>query len=280
MNRYLTALLVALTLSAAPPAMAQNCTDCTTCGEGVAAGGRCAACRAGYPCQQCGCHGGAGCIDCPTPGACTADGICYPKRNTWGHYQGGWSRWPGDYDDPLPAGVRARGDGDLPGVLIEIPKTEEDLQAPPSSDAEEEGENGESTEDEGPGVGASLPPLLPTSPLTTPPGGLSNPPRGPAPGGPAPGGNDPPPSLPPLPGFNRPLSTPPGGGIGSGDGFSRVRPLPPTRRTAAASDRDLPPTLPAGFGVVLPASATGQGAAHTATPLGALPTPAAPVHLR
>ena len=173
-----------------------------------------------------------GCNDC-REGTCTADGVCYPKRSTWGYYTQRWTRWPGDKDDALPEGSAAAVEQDLPPINVEIPPEIEDLQAPPPSDAEATDEAGEAPAgEEGSGAAdINLPPLPPIQPLS--------PPR--------PGGDTPP----PLPGFPTPPPTP--GAAGPVGGFSQQRPALPSEsrqptpvrpRRWAPLAQDAPPALP------------------------------------
>lgn len=177
------------------------------------------------------------------PAPCTADGICHPKRATWGYYQPRWSRWPGEQDDtfPTPAGDRSVV-SPLPPVQ-EIAPELEDQQAPPPSDAELNEEEPAAGEEEGSGTSEiDFPPLPPLRPL-----------------GPAPGASpDPPPALPQF--------SPPTGGEAPGldAGFSYHTPPMPQQpvsvlqlnapqpgsvRPAAKSNSgsDAPPALPASF---------------------------------
>src|SRR3990170_2383964 len=70
-------------------------------------------------------------VDPPTPPACTPDGICYPKRETWGYYPGRWRSWPGELRDGAVA--EPRPDELLRPDLrpyITPPPVEEDLASP------------------------------------------------------------------------------------------------------------------------------------------------------
>ena len=43
-------------------------------------------------------------VDKPSPPPSCADGVCYPKVNTWGYYQRQWRPWPGAEElEPTPA---------------------------------------------------------------------------------------------------------------------------------------------------------------------------------
>ncbi|MEN1678228.1 MAG: hypothetical protein AAGJ46_01440 [Planctomycetota bacterium] len=206
--------------------------------------------------------------------------MCYPRLKTWGHYQGSWGRWPGDFDDPLPEGPRSIDEVEIPSTPVIKPQ-DEDREAPPAADDEAADDEGsESAEAEGPTVGDELPPLPPPRQLGAPPAGDDD--------------DDPPPA---FPGFN----PPPAGGAGPGllDGFSArpmKQPTPAIRRpiartpvamprplpapaAAKAMDQDLPPALPAELQAVSQrvrqAAAYSQGPGYV-TPLGALP--AAPAY--
>ncbi len=180
-------------------------------------------------CQQCGPGGGCpgtcyGCRDNCQEGACTADGVCYPKRSTWGFYRQRWGRWPGDFEDPLPEGrARASEGSQIPEGLPDIDKTEEELRAPPSSEESAEDE----TDEEEPGAEgeSSLPPLPP----------LSAPPRA--------GDFNPPPA---LPGGFPPPSAP-----GPNTDFSMNS---PPAIQAAYMEQDAPPALPATLANLIQAS--------------------------
>lgn len=215
-------------------------------------------CSAGQPCDcgpACqGCRAGGGCCE----GQCV-DGMCYPKRSTWGFYQQRWKRWPGEYDDAAPTTRAEQGEGELPGVNIEIPPAEEDLQAPPPTEQERpEGpaEDEETSEEEGGAAEIRLPPL---PPLGTPPGStLGNPP-------------------PAFPGFpTQPpadMRPPTETGPDPEGEFSQHRPV--LRRLAPVVE-DAPPALPRGFmkllsrGTAEPASYTpaqpGQGRPYQVQP--------------
>lgn len=218
---------------------------------------------------------GQACYSTPClPPPCAADGICHPKRETWGYYAPRWNRWPGDYDDAFPSPAdQPTGASPLPAVQ-EIPPELEDQQAPPPSDAELEEEGGDSIEEEGEGAAdIDLPPLPPLRPLGTPPGA----------------GADPPPALPrfnpPGQGLDgpRPQFTPPRGGQGPGldSGFSyhpvepslaepaglqlnapRARGAKPKRTSVSG---DAPPALPASFTKLLNRSNIAQAAYQEAS---------------
>ncbi len=73
-----------------------------------------------------------------TPCSCAADGICRPKRDTWGHYHTRWRTWPGEKIErsPVEAGESEDEDTQLPDDLedLELPKKEqEDLRVAPKA---------------------------------------------------------------------------------------------------------------------------------------------------
>lgn len=67
-----------------------------------------------------------------TPCPCAADGMCYPRRETWGNYKTQWRTWPGDTVglSPTPA------DGTTPDMKEQLPPyvrprvDQEDLRGP------------------------------------------------------------------------------------------------------------------------------------------------------
>ena len=72
-----------------------------------------------------------------TPCACAADGICRPKRDSWGHYKTKWRPWPGDPTDRTPeAADQTAQDSDVPPLddFETPPAIEEDLRAPKKRD--------------------------------------------------------------------------------------------------------------------------------------------------
>lgn len=161
------------------------------------------------------------CADCPTACPCAAEGVCRPKRDTWGYYPTRWSRWPSDPGDRTES--MGQGDSQLP-TLVVPPKIEEDRAAPAPSDAEEAPQ---ADETDTPDVDLPDLPPLPDLPGAAPAGMPAERPDGP-------------PELPPLPG----LSPPPGIG-------------PPTGGPGASNRRTLrrenePPPLPTSFARLLP----------------------------
>lgn len=192
--------------------------------------------------QQCGdrcpvdCRRGDACghvmgLDPSLPHPCTADGICYPKRNTHGYYAQRWRRWPGVADDPLP-NQEAQGESILKPFETPDPTIEDRQAPPPSEDPDEEEAAGEFGEG---GDEMSLPPLPPARPFGAPaPGGAA--PAGDQPPllpfeRPAPGGFSPPPSGPPA---ATPPTTPRPGGLFGPQGRVKLR----------KDDSDGPPPLP------------------------------------
>ena len=187
-------------------------------------------------CQTGACDGpqrlGFAGVDGATVPPCTAEGGCYPKRNTFGFYATRWRTWPGaKYGGPAP--TAADPSEDVP--VIDPPTAEEeDQQAPPPiEDAESpsaEGEGGGQFDAEPPGAEINLPPL-PEGPLPTTPK-----PARPQGGPPA------------LPfGFAPPTNSP-------GPGPQDWRPTPnpvsavPSRLPEPANaGADAPPPLPFGF---------------------------------
>ncbi len=70
----------------------------------------------------------------PTPCPCTADGVCRPNRDSWGHYETRWRTWPGDPASQEPTQADgATPDRDEPRSLpsFETPLPQhEDLRGP------------------------------------------------------------------------------------------------------------------------------------------------------
>ncbi len=115
---------------------------------------------------------GFACVDHATVPPCTAEGACYPKRNTFGYYKTRWRTWPGaKYGGPSP--TAAEPTEDVPVIDPHVAE-EEDKQAPQpieevaSPSAEGEGGAGGQFDSEPPGVEINLPPL-PEGPLPTTP---------------------------------------------------------------------------------------------------------------
>ncbi|MEM8943793.1 MAG: hypothetical protein AAGD11_01315 [Planctomycetota bacterium] len=85
--------------------------------------------RVGYALGDCAC----GCSP-STPCACAADGVCRPKRDSWGHYKTRWRAWPGEPSGQTPTLADQQGAA-APEVTplpdYETPLLEqEDLRAP------------------------------------------------------------------------------------------------------------------------------------------------------
>lgn len=72
-----------------------------------------------------------------TPCPCAADGVCRPKRTTWGHYNTRWRTWPGEQAGrtPTPADQTADEAEEIdPLGPFETPKPEqEDLRTAPKA---------------------------------------------------------------------------------------------------------------------------------------------------
>lgn len=107
-------------------------------------------------------------VHCPRPDSpcpCAADGMCYPKRDTWGSYKTQWHAWPGESVGMTPT----RADGTLPdgGQLqpyIRPRLDQEDLRGParpPRATAPVDGAapaaNGAAPAANGPAPGANAP---------------------------------------------------------------------------------------------------------------------------
>lgn len=100
-------------------------------------------------------------VDKPSPPPSCADGVCYPKVNTWGYYQRQWRPWPGAEElEPTPAEPMVR---PVPGIppYETPPPQEEDRRAPPPTKPAER----DTPEFTPP---ATMP--SPATPGTTPPG--------------------------------------------------------------------------------------------------------------
>lgn len=85
-----------------------------------------------------------------TPCRCAADGICRPKRTTWGHYDTRWRSWPGEPPRRTTSGAsQTPEEADDPQNLpeYELPTPEqEDLRVPPKSKKKKDDD--ESSEEE------------------------------------------------------------------------------------------------------------------------------------
>ncbi len=75
-----------------------------------------------------------------TPCPCSADGVCRPKRDSWGHYETKWRPWPGDKvsGGPTPADdAEARDKLEEELKAFQRPDAEhEDLRGAPEKDAQ------------------------------------------------------------------------------------------------------------------------------------------------
>jgi len=229
----------------APAQPAVRPASCETCPPQAACGA----------CQRLG----FACVDHATPAPCTAEGGCYPKRNTFGYYPTQWRRWPGaDYGGPAP---EEAGPADGIDVIVPPAAEDEDQQAPtPIEDTIESDEppvggggfDGEGFEGNNfeppaepafdrPGVEIDLPPL----------------PEGPLPTRPALPQRPGPPGQQGQPGQPGPQNTPPALPFGSNnaprgletDGWGP--PAPPFEARPVALPKplgsDAPPPLPHGF---------------------------------
>ncbi len=96
--------------------------------------GRCAALNAAVAMLLGFVEPGYGQVHCPRPDSpcpCAADGMCYPKRDTWGNYKTQWHAWPGESMGLTPT----RADGTLPDgrqlqPYIRPQLDQEDLRGP------------------------------------------------------------------------------------------------------------------------------------------------------
>lgn len=181
----------------------------------------------------------------PSPCPCCADGACYPKRDTWGHYQGKWRRWPSDHRPDVPGREIEMPPGQLPEGLgpIEVPsKEEEDRRAPISAKEREER-----------AVERGMQGAAETPPPFEPPAGAAAAPRGPAGPGGAPG-------LPPLgapregpldfefdPPPQLPFGQPPAGGLDGDEPADEFKFPYHGPGGQPQFDNDLPPALPRGL---------------------------------
>ena len=195
----------------------------------------------------------------PTPPPCSADGVCYPHRNTWGHYGTRWRQWPGV---AAPTPTPALPESVLPAFEAPQPE-EEERQAPPpievpAPEEEEDDEEGDAPPDVPPFTLPPLPqPTRPGQPAPARPEGTAPPPL--------PFGQPPERPTTPLP-FGEPLERPgtpppatlrpapmtpaaptPGGLVPPAPlpfGPEAQTPLRPSSRPAAINDFDAPPGLP------------------------------------
>lgn len=106
-------------------------------------------------------------LDRPTPPACCADGICYPRPSTFGWYPVRWRQWPTTTLEPTPDGVTPTPERELDVPSFDLPPAEEeDRRAPPPTMPP-----GEDEEDAQAVPGAETPQAVPL----TPPGGPTRP---------------------------------------------------------------------------------------------------------
>lgn len=129
-----------------------------------------------YPSGDCGpggaCSGGAArgfpSVDGALPPPCSADGICYPKPETFGFHRTRWRRWPGDEaTGPAPTPAEAT-EGDELLQPFDTPAPElEDQQAPPPIE-DDPGAESDEPDDELPPLEIDLPPLPDRPPLNQP----------------------------------------------------------------------------------------------------------------
>lgn len=206
------------------------------------------ACSPSAACSSCGVRAFAG-VDGATPPPCAAEGVCYPKYETFGFYQTNWRRWPGDSDTSRPEPTEATAGDDLLAPFDAPPKEREDQQAPPPIE-EDPGATLED-EDDLPPLDIDLPPLPERRPFNAP---FDAPPED---------ADDGPPALPfgavdtPGPAVTwRPAEQ------STSEASTSVRRLPdfpadvppegqsPTPRTAVRGGVDAPPPLPGGFTLI------------------------------
>lgn len=106
------------------PAKAQPTVQQTSCQTGT--------CGPHADCDGCQRLGFA-CVDHATPPPCTAEGGCYPKRNTFGFTETKWRRWPGaNYGGTGPEVAGPA--GDLPAIEAPTPMDEDKRSPPPIED--------------------------------------------------------------------------------------------------------------------------------------------------
>jgi hypothetical protein len=63
-----------------------------------------------------------------TPAPCAADGMCYPKRETWGSYTTHWRPFPGDALGPTPTRAESKAlelQKELPPFIVPAPDKED-----------------------------------------------------------------------------------------------------------------------------------------------------------
>ena len=97
----------------------------------------------------------------PTPCPCTADGVCRPKRDSWGHYETRWRTWPGDpaSQEPTQADGAAPSRDELRSLPpFETPLPEqEDLRGPAKDKASKAAKDAASDNAAGEGPEALVP---------------------------------------------------------------------------------------------------------------------------
>jgi hypothetical protein len=180
-------------------------------------------------------------IDRPSPPPYCADGKCYPKRDTWGYYQGRWRSWPGVDTRPGPTEK-----GPTPAELLgpdlksyETPTPQnEDKRAPPPTQPREES--------------LGLPAVPP------PAGAGGEPTAAPAPGG-APAGPGAGPTAPAAPGAT-PTTEP-----------HVPMPIPSGRPRLGTGEEDYPPTPPFGSSPLQPSLPPGPSLPYGSPPPSVLP---------
>lgn len=131
----------------APSAVVQAC--CESCGPVASCPG----------CQRLG----FACVDHATPPPCTAEGGCYPARESFGYYPQRWRRWPGsDYEAPAPELAVEGEDSLLPSFDPPAAEEEDQRAPPPIEDVDISGadeEEGFDQDSDAPGLEINLPPL-------------------------------------------------------------------------------------------------------------------------
>lgn len=118
-------------------------------------------CRNGSTCGHCAKLGFA-CVDRETTAPCTADGGCYPKRPTFGHYEQKWRTWPGEVDSSAPSPTLSEEESLLKSYDAP-PAEDEDQQAPPPIEDSID-ESGDEIPSAIPAVEIDLPPLPRSAP--------------------------------------------------------------------------------------------------------------------
>ncbi|WP_146571749.1 hypothetical protein [Botrimarina hoheduenensis] len=129
MNRTLAALTLALSWIVTTPAAASSAGGSLYRPRPVvqaSASMPCQTCQSGKPCSTCPLTR----VDPPSPPACSVDGVCRSKADTFGFYQTNWRRWPSDVDSDTPKPA-ANPEDALLGPFDPPPAKEEDQQAPP-----------------------------------------------------------------------------------------------------------------------------------------------------